>query len=1046
MSSGTTPAAVRPSSIRRRTLHALVAMLAAAAMLLGLVPGAHGTNDSNGDELDLMFLLDGSGSISPSQWTLQKEGLAAALRDTIAFPLDGSRAVGVVQWSYVSDASRTRLELPLTELSDRAAREAFIGELLAIPQIGRLTNPGDGIRMGTDHLVAAGREDADRYLCLSTDGTTNSGESLSSAVAHAQANDVDRLSVVALEDPPWFDAQTAHVHYGPHVYGGGTVTFARNVPEFASLIVGGCVNPALELVGLEVNQAVQDWNGSVPLVAGKSTVVRAFVQIPDGGDQVTTTGRLFAYRNGVELPGSPISHTQRGGGPVIVDEDVVARRNVLSDSLNFRIPREWTNGSVTFEVEVGGGLSCMESAPPASTCTVEAAFQDTGELSARFVGVTWWDGTDLRTPSWFELLEQAQRTRDVMAVGNMPFRHGEMLHGDVLSGDTPDLSDVIRRLDRRRRWDCFWPGSDCEDFYYGVLVGTEGGGLAYRPGNAGAGFMDRTTARSDGGHPRNRVGHEIYHNLGQYHPVDSSLGLDSNGRLQGYCREEAPASAPDFPHFHDVGGNIRPTLGPMLQTGTAAARDREVWGLAPRFVPHTPRLGLIDPYTTFALMGYCRSSDQDGQGRWVSQHTYRQGFQHFRTSSTAVPGTRADADEPLILVGGRIDLDTDRASFDPVLPLPDGVPDPVTAGDYVLELRGAGGIVLAEVPFDPRLVVFDSDDEEHEHPEHDVADFLLAVRNPGPQLYELAVRRGDSELGSFSSGPTAPVVTVTEPAEGEVLDGERVTFRWDGHDADGDALTYAVAYSPDDGATWDTLAVDVADSELTLDRFWLEASESARILVAVSDGIRTTTAVSPMFAVAGSAPRVAIEPDGHVGNFYGMQPVVLHAHAIDAGGWSIEAISWHSDRDGPLGSGPELHRVATDLSEGDHVITATAAGASGLTGSATVELTIGRIPPPPEEREPPAPPTAHQQLQSLIALVRSYDLDRGTERSLLAKLESSANALDADLSITVCNRLRAFGHQVEALSDKRLESARVDELLDRSARLRGTLECLADDG
>ncbi|MEM7676035.1 MAG: hypothetical protein AAF449_08530, partial [Myxococcota bacterium] len=75
-------------------------------------------------------------------------------------------------------------------------------------QIASLTNPGDGIRRGTDLLISGGRTPATStwILCMSTDGITNSGESLFSASAYAQANSVDKYSVIAIEDPPFFDA------------------------------------------------------------------------------------------------------------------------------------------------------------------------------------------------------------------------------------------------------------------------------------------------------------------------------------------------------------------------------------------------------------------------------------------------------------------------------------------------------------------------------------------------------------------------------------------------------------------------------------------------------------------------------------------------------------------------------------------------------------------------------------------------------------------------------------------------------------------------
>jgi hypothetical protein len=1003
-----------------------------AALTTGLAPVAHGDETPDDPDLDLMFLLDGSGSIDAQQWQLQKQGLAAAVQDTLAFPLDGTVAVGVIQWSYVSGSNRTRLEIPLTEFNDGPSRQAFVDALLAIPQIGQLTNPGDGVRAGTDHLLEVGRPDSERYLCLSTDGSTNSGETLASATNYAQSNGIDRFSVIALEDAPWFDAQTAQTHYGPHVFGGGTVTFARNVPEFANLIIGGCVNEALELVGLEVNQAVQDWNASVPLVSERPTVVRAFVQTPEGSDSAPTHGRLFGYRNGAPLPGSPIAHSQPGGRAVVADTDVASRRNVLSDSLNFRVPREWTVGEVTFELELAGGSSCLESAPPANTCSVDARFEDVGELSMRLVEVSWRDGEDLRAPTWFDLLNQAHRTFDVMPVASMPFRHGAL--GHVYEGQ-PDLSDVIRRLRRMRRWDCVLPWRTCEDHYYGVLEG-DGGGRAYRPGSAGAGFMGDSRTRSEGGHARNRIGHELVHNLGGFHTVDGSRGLNDRGQKTGYCNETAPSHAPDFPHFHDVGGVTRPTLGPLAQGAVGTAGDREIWGLAPRFVPSLARLGLTDPNTTFAMMGYCRSADQDGQGRWVSSPTYLDALEHFRSAAPATVTGPADTDVPRLLVGGRIDLTADQASFDAVLPLPEGPPDPPTSGAYDLDLQDATGGVLASVTFDPVPIVGEEDHDE------EIADFLIAVADPGDDFDRLVVRRDGVVLGSFTSGPATPEVAIVAPGDGVLLDGQRSVVRWTGSDPDGDDLVYAVAYSPDDGSRWETVAVDLVAEEMDIDLFTLPPSDAARLKVVASDGIRTATALSDPFRVAPQAPRILIDAEDDLGAFYGMQPIVLEAAAVDAGGWSLGDIRWSSDRNGVIGQGPELYAYATDLVEGEHVITATATGATGLSSSTSVTLTIGRIAPPPDDEVGATP---IELLDELIAVVQGFALPQGIERSLLAKLETSRNALERDQVDPACHRLRAFSNEVAALADNRLTTAQANDALSRASAIADLLGCGGED-
>ncbi len=54
------------------------------------------------------------------------------------------------------------------------------------------------------------------------------------------------------------------------------------------------------------------------------------------------------------------------------------------------------------------------------------------------------------------------------------------------------------------------------------------------------------------------------------------------------------------------------------------------------------------------------------------------------------------------------------------------------------------------------------------------------------------------------------------------------------------AVTYAVQYSPDNGASWYPLAVDVAEPNLLLDSAALGKTDSGILRVLATDGLNTT--------------------------------------------------------------------------------------------------------------------------------------------------------------------------------------------------------------
>ena len=74
-------------------------------------------------------------------------------------------------------------------------------------------------------------------------------------------------------------------------------------------------------------------------------------------------------------------------------------------------------------------------------------------------------------------------------------------------------------------------------------------------------------------------------------------------------------------------------------------------------------------------------------------------------------------------------------------------------------------------------------------------------------------------------------------------------------------------------------------------------------------------------------------------------------------------------------------------------------------------------------------------------LVRSFDLPKGLETSLLAKLEAAQRAVDAGQTADACNLLGAFGNEVQAKSGKGLTTDQAALLLQTLAQVRLGLGC-----
>lgn len=1086
-----------PRQLPLRALAALGLLAVLATGLGGVAPTARAQEPPAGGPIDLMFLLDASNSISPADWQLQKDGYAAALQDAVAFPRDGSIAIGLVQWS-----STVTLEIPLTVVDGQETVDRLAAEILAIEQIRGGTNTGDGVVAGIGELTANGREDVLGYLCTSTDGVLNGGVSLAAAFGPFPALSVDRHAVVAIEDPgEGFDAEAAQAEYGPYVFGGGAVTVARNTAEFTSLIVSGCLNPALRLAALEVTQATQDWTNSVPLVAGKATVVRAFVETV-AGDPVRSTGRLYGTRDGVALPGSPLAAVNEGA-TVRVDGDIAERRRTLDATLNFLLPAPWREGDVELRIEAPGGLTCAEASPPAGDCAAAVRFDPQEPLRVELVSVGYDEGGERREPSSATLREQGYRLRTAFPVAVVDAGFSS-LQTDF-SGP-PALEDVNAVLALDQLLDDCDPV--CERFYHGVLVGG-GGGLANGvPGSVSSAYLSGTGPRDAVGYTRNRGPHEVAHMLGRSHAVSEDLVAVKRGE----CEEFASVDAPDYPFLAETedGALVYP-LGPLGDD------VEQVWGFDTRFVRGPTRLAVVDPRTTFSLMSYCPPLE-DGQGRWTDAFTYPGLVDPIRAAADGIAGepARILAPGPTQVVRGRVDLVTGAASFDPAVgylsatPLPQPPP-----GDYTLDLLDAAGQVLDSIAFAPTVMEADEPPGGSGVPPRQAL-FVVPVTDPGPALQRLVVRRGGVEIGSLAASATAPVVAVVAPAEGDALTGDEVTLAWTAEDADGDALRSTVQYSADDGATWSTLAVDLSATSLNVARSSLAGSTTARVRVLASDGLRTAAATSGRFSVGDNAPELDIESPVSGEVFSGAQQVPLEARAWDPedGTLTGAAIRWSSDLDGPLGSGEELTVLASDLVEGRHVLSATAVDAAGNTTTAEVAIEVVRVAAPPPVTDVTAPaltvpgpvavdatgpagalvdytvtaaddtdasPTvtcappaggtfaigvtvvactatddagnaasasfevtvrgAAEQLDRLAAAVADAGFADQAERRLGATARLAARLARAEATGTSCLLVGAFQRQVRALPDDPAIQEQADRLITDATRIRAVLGC-----
>lgn len=149
-----------------------------------------------GSGTDIAFALDGSSSVGPTDFTLQLEGVAAAVLNTSIIPHDGSVAVGVVQFS-----GSAVTEVPLTQITDAAVAATLAAQIRAIVGINDGTDIAAGLNQASA-VLGAGTPGSRQVIVLATDGGSDAtaANAAADAAVAGGVEEIDVLGVGAVDD------------------------------------------------------------------------------------------------------------------------------------------------------------------------------------------------------------------------------------------------------------------------------------------------------------------------------------------------------------------------------------------------------------------------------------------------------------------------------------------------------------------------------------------------------------------------------------------------------------------------------------------------------------------------------------------------------------------------------------------------------------------------------------------------------------------------------------------------------------------------------
>jgi hypothetical protein len=190
-------------------------------------------------------------------------------------------------------------------------------------------------------------------------------------------------------------------------------------------------------------------------------------------------------------------------------------------------------------------------------------------------------------------------------------------------------------------------------------------------------------------------------------------------------------------------------------------------------------------------------------------------------------------------------------------------------------------------------------------------------------------------LNTAPGANTAPTVEITSPANGSsIVSGQPITFAATAVDGEDGNIGGSLAWSSDrDGVIGS--GASVSTSSLSVGAHTITATVTDSGGLSASDSI----AVTVTLPAPNSPPVVAISTPANGSVFTAGSPISFAGSATDPEQGNISAgLSWSSSRDGLIGTGPTFS--TSTLSGGNHVITASVVDAGGLTGSATISLSV----------------------------------------------------------------------------------------------------------
>jgi hypothetical protein len=678
----------------------------------------------------------------------------------------------------------------------------------------------------------------------------------------------------------------------------------------------------LRIEGLEVTQAIQNDANVIPLVRGKRTVVRLFAS-SDGDSVPGVQARLYRVNGAGTIVSPPLLPINLERAALFLRVQSAPDRSNINDSFTFFLPPDWVSGST---LRIRAELNPFRFPPEptyADNAVTTATFDldESRRLETHFVLFEYDSGGRRARPRFREdYLQTVSWVRRTYPLASSPGGPGDESGGfrtdarrifdEALGGNVDGTDrdpDCQRRINLEEDEDGYLDDPSLCAAWYVVcptlatiraaeelpnevfqvgMVPDDGGfprgwacgrGVATPSGPTGTGTFSWDT---DGSYADWYGGHEIGHSQGRGHP-SSGNACGHSASDDDYPWADAKIGGEGFRGF-DVGGSNA--------------------GIQPRVYSND----------WHDMMSYCGTP-----GQWISDYTYV-GIKDFSTRSTSRETLRGGA---LVQLSGLIVPAGHEADVRELRlwTLPGFTPEGPVPGDYRVRFLNASGSELAAYDFTP------------EEGEGSSALLINEFLPYAPGTVEVQVTHPASGTLGWSyvvsdNAPTVGNVQLSDPTT--PVTGSRL-LQWSASDDDGDALTYDVLYSANDGQDWRAITLGLESTQVDIDSDELAGSTAGRFRVIANDGFHQGEGVSPAYNVANKAPQITLQNPAAGQSFVFGQQVYFSADVSDLQDGDVADIQWRDQTNFVLGSGTEFSQ--NDLIIGQNVITISATNSAGLT-------------------------------------------------------------------------------------------------------------------